>query len=81
MAERVAQADTPQADWVRSILRCPACRSPLTATVGPGGDTELWCDGSAEAGCRRQYRIDHGIPVLLVSEARVPGAPDAGGAL
>ena len=54
--------------WLREILRCPACRSELAdATVD--GKAELHCTG---AECGLQYRIDDGVPVLLVDEARKP---------
>jgi phosphomannomutase len=52
--------------WLREILRCPECRSTLTDGSGPSGP-ELHCTG---AQCRRAYRIDDGIPVLLVDESR-----------
>lgn len=51
--------------WLREILRCPACRSALRDVTGPGGEPELACTG-----CSLAYRIDGGIPVLLVDEAR-----------
>jgi uncharacterized protein YbaR (Trm112 family) len=51
--------------WLREILRCPACRSALRDVTGPGGQPELACTG-----CSLVYRIDDGIPVLLVDEAR-----------
>jgi len=53
--------------WLREILRCPQCRSTLTDGAGPDGP-ELHCTNTA---CRRAYRIDDGIPVLLVDESRV----------
>jgi phosphomannomutase len=52
--------------WLREILRCPACRSVLADGLGPHG-AELQC---TSAQCRRAYRIDGGIPVLLVDESR-----------
>ena len=52
--------------WLREILRCPQCRSTLTDGFGPAGP-ELQC---TDKQCRRAYRIDDGIPVLLVDEAR-----------
>ena len=68
--------------WLREILRCPACRSALRDTTGPGGEPELSCTG-----CSLVYRVDDGIPVLLVDEARdrdadgaAPGGAAAGGA-
>ena len=51
--------------WLREILRCPSCRSTLRDVTGPGGEPELACTG-----CSLAYRIDDGIPVLLVDEAR-----------
>ena len=56
--------------WLREILRCPQCRSTLTDGSGPSGP-ELHC---TDAACRLAYRVDDGIPVLLVDESRVlPG--------
>jgi uncharacterized protein YbaR (Trm112 family) len=52
--------------WLREILRCPQCRSTLSDGSGPSGP-ELQC---TNAQCRRAYRIDDGIPVLLVDESR-----------
>jgi len=43
------------------ILACPKCRGPLTLTPSRDG---LTC-----AACRLRYRIDDGIPVMLVDEA------------
>jgi len=51
--------------WLREILRCPSCRSALTDAQGPDSAPELHCTG-----CSLAYRIDDGIPVLLVDEAR-----------
>ncbi|GAB6901009.1 Trm112 family protein [Kineosporia succinea] len=51
--------------WLREILRCPSCRSELVDGSGPEGTPELHCTG-----CSLAYRIDDGIPVLLVDEAR-----------
>ena len=55
--------------WLREILRCPQCRSELADAVGPDGGPELHC---TNAECGLQYRIDDGVPVLLVDEARKP---------
>ncbi len=52
--------------WLRERLRCPACHSELR-----DGTDELCCT-SPECGLR--YPFDDGIPVLLVDEARRPGA-------
>ena len=52
--------------WLREILRCPNCGSTLSDGSGPGGP-ELHC---INAECHLAYRIDDGIPVLLVDESR-----------
>jgi phosphomannomutase len=52
--------------WLREILRCPQCRSTLSDGFGPSGP-ELHC---TNVQCRRAYRVDDGIPVLLVDESR-----------
>ena len=54
--------------WLREILRCPACRSELADATGDTGP-ELHCTNTE---CALQYRIDDGVPVLLVDEARKP---------
>jgi uncharacterized protein YbaR (Trm112 family) len=59
--ERVTTIDS----WLRDILRCPSCGGVLRDAAGPDGDPELQCTG-----CTLAYRIDEGIPVLLVDEAR-----------
>jgi uncharacterized protein YbaR (Trm112 family) len=59
--------------WLREILRCPACRSPLRNAPGPDGQEELACTG-----CSLAYRLDDGIPVLLVDEARDRDASASG---
>jgi len=41
------------------ILACPKCKGPLVAEP-----ESLRCDA-----CRLRYRIDDGIPVLLIDEA------------
>jgi uncharacterized protein YbaR (Trm112 family) len=51
--------------WLRDILRCPACGGALRDGSGPDAGPELHC-----VGCTLAYRIDGGIPVLLVDEAR-----------
>lgn len=53
--------------WLREILRCPQCRSTLSDGSGPDGP-ELQCTNTQ---CRRAYRIEEGIPVLLVDESRL----------
>jgi len=53
--------------WLREILRCPQCRSTLSDGSGPDGP-ELQCTNTQ---CRRAYRIEEGVPVLLVDESRL----------
>lgn len=56
--------------WVLEILRCPACGAPLREGVRPDGAPELVCTGEA---CALAYRVQDGIPVLLVDEAYPAG--------
>ncbi len=50
--------------WLRDILRCPACRHELADEPA-----QLRC---SNPDCGRRYRVEDGIPVLLVDEA-LPG--------
>jgi uncharacterized protein YbaR (Trm112 family) len=43
------------------ILACPKCKGDLAMTPD---ETELRCEK-----CRLSYRIDDGIPILLLEEA------------
>ncbi len=43
------------------ILACPKCKGELRLTPE---ESELRCDA-----CRLSYRIDDGIPILLLDEA------------
>ena len=61
-----ARPAPPLEPWLREILRCPNCLSTLSDGSGPSGQ-ELHC---TNAECRLAYRIDDGIPVLLVDESR-----------
>ncbi|KGN32366.1 hypothetical protein N802_18550 [Knoellia sinensis KCTC 19936] len=54
--------------WLREILRCPNCRAELKDVTGESGP-ELACTSEA---CGLIYRIDDGVPVLLVDEGRKP---------
>ena len=69
MSEQAAPV-SPIEPWLREILRCPACRAELRDDTGPTGGPELVCTSSS---CGLAYRIDDGVPVLLVDEARRPG--------
>ena len=51
--------------WLRQILRCPSCGATLADGQAPDGSPELQCTA-----CVLAYRVDDGIPVLLVDEAR-----------
>jgi phosphomannomutase len=65
-------------DWLREILVCPAGRHPLADAVGPGGVPELVCtQDCGAAGVRRGYRIEDGIPILLLDEARLIEHPES----
>jgi len=55
--------------WLRDILRCPKCRTELRDDTGPHGGPELVCTSE---NCGLAYRVEDGIPVLLVDEARPP---------
>src|ERR1035437_1256421 len=68
-SEPSAPSDPPASriePWLREIRRRPRGRATLCDGAGPGGP-ELHCTNTA---CRRAYRIDDGIPVLLVDESR-----------
>ncbi|MFC3687782.1 hypothetical protein [Aquipuribacter hungaricus] len=70
---------TPVEPWLREILRCPACRSTLLDVTGDDGAPALRCSGEAPEGgdgCRRTYRFDRGVPVLLVDEGVLPPAAE-----
>ena len=43
------------------ILACPKCKGELQLTVD---ESALRCDA-----CRLSYRVDDGIPILLIDEA------------
>jgi uncharacterized protein YbaR (Trm112 family) len=55
-------------DRLLEILACPACHSPLRADDAA---SELVCTSDA---CGLAYPVRDDIPVLLVDEARKPGA-------
>lgn len=54
------------------ILACPKSRDPLRLDrAEDGAPRELVCTGPA---CGLAFPIRDGIPVLLIDEARAPGA-------
>jgi hypothetical protein len=56
-------------DWLLEILACPQCHAPLRADDEA---CELVCTGPD---CGLAFPVRDDIPVLLVDEARRPGAP------
>ncbi len=58
--------------WLREILRCPNCLSELADGTTAEGTPELVCTNTANTACGLAYRIEDGVPVLLIDEARKP---------
>ncbi len=52
----------PVPEELKEILACPRCKGDL---LYPDGLEEIHCTR-----CRLAYRIEKGIPVMLVEEAR-----------
>jgi len=46
------------------VLACPKCHGKLDLVEVPGGGGHLDCPS-----CRLRYKIDDGIPVMLIDEA------------
>lgn len=59
----------PISQELLQILACPACKSPV----------ELRGDRLVCQGCGRRYRIEDGIPIMLIDEAELPEAPERAG--
>jgi uncharacterized protein YbaR (Trm112 family) len=57
--------------WLREILVCPKCHASLADEQSLTGEPELRC---TSPDCGLIYRVDDGIPVLLIDEARAPSA-------
>ncbi len=57
-------ANPPISSELLEILACPACKT----SVKLDGD-RLVCDS-----CGRRYRIENGIPIMLIDEAEQPGS-------
>lgn len=54
----------PISDELLAILACPVCKTPVRLD-----GEKLVCDT-----CGRRYRIDDGIPIMLVDEAELPAS-------
>ena len=52
----------PISQELLQILACPACKAPVDLR----GDRLVCRD------CRRRYRIEDGIPIMLIDEAELP---------
>jgi hypothetical protein len=64
----------PVAEDLLEILRCPESKAPLIYFAGEDGGPEfLFCPDS-----RLKYRIEEGIPVMLVDEAERLDEREAG---
>lgn len=59
----------PISQELLQILACPACKSPV----------ELKGDRLVCQGCGRRYRIEDGIPIMLIDEAEPPEATGPAG--
>ena len=53
---------SPISEDLLKILACPACKTPVRLE-----ENKLVCDQ-----CKRRYRIEDGIPVMLIDEAERP---------
>lgn len=58
-----SQETKPISDELLEILACPVCKTSVRLE-----DNKLVCDT-----CGRRYRIEDGIPIMLVDEAEMPG--------
>jgi uncharacterized protein YbaR (Trm112 family) len=56
------QKDKPISDELLEILACPVDKAPVRLV-----EDKLVCDE-----CGRRYRIDDGIPIMLIDEAELP---------
>jgi uncharacterized protein len=52
----------PISEELLKILACPACKTPVRLE-----GEKLVCDE-----CKRRYRIENGIPIMLIDEAEQP---------
>lgn len=57
--------EKPISDELLEILACPVCKTPVRLD-----NHKLVCDT-----CGRRYRIEDGIPIMLIDEAELPDQP------
>ena len=57
-------------DELLDILACPACRAGVRPEGQAPEPERLVCTS-----CGRRYPVRDGIPIMLVDEAELPGAP------
>ncbi|HET9017377.1 MAG TPA: Trm112 family protein [Thermomicrobiaceae bacterium] len=57
-----AESAKPISDELLEILACPVCKTPVRLE-----GEKLVCDT-----CGRRYRIEDGIPIMLIDEAELP---------
>ncbi len=57
-----SQETKPISDDLLEILACPVCKTPVRLE-----DDKLVCEN-----CGRRYRIEDGIPIMLVDESEMP---------
>ena len=57
-----AESTKPISDELLEILACPVCKTPVRLERD-----RLVCDT-----CGRRYRIEDGIPIMLIDEAELP---------
>ncbi len=58
------QGSKPISDELLEILACPVCKTSVRLE-----NDKLVCDT-----CGRRYRIEDGIPIMLIDEAETPQA-------
>ncbi len=56
------QETKPISDELLEILACPVCKTPVHLE-----ENKLVCEK-----CGRRYRIEDGIPIMLIDEAEMP---------
>ncbi len=57
-----SQETKPISDELLEILACPVCKTAVRLE-----ENKLVCDN-----CGRRYRIEDGIPIMLIDEAEMP---------